>query len=130
MLRLAVIVIALAACGKSSGSSDQPAASQAPAKPAPKDPRAARKLIAEGAVVIDVRTAGEYAEGHLPQATLIPIDELAQRIVEVEQLTKGDKTKPIVVYCASGVRSRKAKQQLDSAGYQQVVNGGGYDDLQ
>jgi phage shock protein E len=48
---------------------------------------------------------------------------------EVEQLAEGDKTKPIVVYCASGGRAAKAKTQLDAAGYSNVVNGGGVDDL-
>ena len=45
------------------------------------------------------------------------------------QLVGGDKAKPVVVYCASGARSRKAQQQLEAAGYTNVVNGGGYDDL-
>jgi rhodanese-related sulfurtransferase len=132
MLRLAFIVLALAACGKSAGSSEQPA-SQAPATPpakAAKDPQTARKMIADGAVVIDVRTIEEFAAGHLPSAVHIPLADLSARMGEVEQLAKSNKATPIVVYCASGNRSGKAKQQLDTAGYQQVVNGGGLDDLQ
>jgi len=47
----------------------------------------------------------------------------------VDKLVGGDKTKPVVVYCARGGRAQKAKDQLDAAGYTHVVNGGGYDDL-
>ncbi len=86
-------------------------------------------MIAAGAVVVDVRTPDEFSEGHLPQATNIPIQDFAQRITEVDKLTGGDKTKPVVVHCAVGGRAAKAKQQLEAAGYTQVVNGGGFDDL-
>jgi phage shock protein E len=48
---------------------------------------------------------------------------------EVEKLVAGDKARPIVVYCASGSRSAKAKAALEAAGYSTVVNGGGHDDL-
>ena len=121
-----VLSLALAACSKSDSPAPPPAT--ASANPA-KDVQAARKMIAEGAVVIDVRTAAEVAEGHLPQATSIPLQDFSQRIAEVDALTAHDKAKPIVVYCASGNRSGKAKQLLEAAGYTQVVNGGGFDDL-
>lgn len=86
-------------------------------------------MIAAGAIVVDVRTPDEFGQGHLPQATNIPIQDFAQRITEVDALTGGDKAKSIVVYCATGKRSSKAKQQLEAAGYTGVVNGGGFDDL-
>ena len=94
-----------------------------------KDPAAARKLLANGAAVIDVRTADEYAEAHLPQAINIPVQDLSSRISEVDKLVAGDKARPIVVYCAKGSRAAKAKATLDAAGYSSVVNGGGLDDL-
>lgn len=94
-----------------------------------KQPALARTMIASGATVIDVRTAEEHAEGHLPNAHLVPIDELADRVGEVTKLVKSNKTAPIVVYCASGRRSTKAHQILSEAGFSQVVNGGGLDDL-
>lgn len=94
-----------------------------------KDPSAARSLIASGAVVIDVRTADEHAGDHLPKAVNIPIQALPARLVEVDALVAGDKTRPIVVYCATGRRAAKAKQLLEEAGYSHVVNGGGFDDL-
>lgn len=126
MSRLVLLVaLALSACSKSEA---PPPAPTAPAKPS-KDPEAARKMISAGAVVIDVRTPDEFAEDHLQQATNIPIQDFAQRIAEVDKLTSGDKTKPIVLHCAAGGRATKAKTQLEAAGYTQVVNGGGLDDL-
>jgi len=126
-MRLALLLaLSFAACSKSESPAPPPA--PATAKPA-KDPAAAKKMIAAGAVVVDVRTPEEFGADHLPQATNIPIQEFAQRIAEVETLTGGDKTKPVVVHCATGNRSAKAKQQLEAAGYTQVVNGGGLDDL-
>jgi phage shock protein E len=98
------------------------------ARPA-KDPATARSLIASGAAVIDVRTADEFAAGHLAMAINLPVSELAGRLAEVDRLVGGDRTRAIVVYCAAGSRAAKAKAQLDAAGYTHVVNGGGLDDL-
>lgn len=140
MLRIiALIVLAVASCSKSSTehAADQPPAQAAPAATAAqhprssgKDPAAAKDLIAKGAVVLDVRTPEEFADGHLPNATNIPVHEVARRISEVDQLVGGDKTRPVVAYCASGARSARAKAALEAAGYTNVVNGGGFDDLQ
>jgi rhodanese-related sulfurtransferase len=117
-----------AACSKSEPPSSSAPSSATRTSPA-KDPAAARKLIASGAVVIDVRTAEEYAEDHLPQAVNIPVQEVSSRMNEVATLVANDKARPIVVYCGAGPRAAKAKTQLDAAGYSEVVNGGGLDDL-
>lgn len=119
-------LLSLASCSKSEPA--QTSDHAAPAKPT-KDPAAARALLASGAAVIDVRTADEYAGGHLPNAINIPIQDLPSRLLEVDTLSAGDKARPIVVYCAQGGRAGKAKQQLEAAGYTRVVNGGGFDDL-
>jgi phage shock protein E len=119
---------AAAACSRSEPPAPTSQTTNAPARPA-KDPTTARKLIASGAVVVDVRTADEYAEGHLPTAVNIPVQEMPTRIDEVAKLVANDKTRPIVVYCAAGSRAAKAQAQLTAAGYSQVVNGGGLDDL-
>jgi phage shock protein E len=128
-------VLAIAACGKSESPAQTqgvPAqatpAAAAPAKRA-KDPAAARAAIAEGAVVIDVRSAEEFADDHLPNATNVPLDEIATRTAEVEKLVGGDKAKTIVLYCGTGNRAGKAQQQLEAAGFTQIINGGGLDDL-
>jgi len=89
-----------------------------------RDPALARKLAAEGAVVLDVRSPEEFAGGHAPNAINIPVGELEGRLAEVGS----DKQKPIVVYCGAGVRAGKAKEKLLSAGYTQVTNLGGLSD--
>lgn len=125
---LLVVVLAGAACSKSEPPAPAPAPATTAASSA-KDPDAARKLVASGAVIIDVRTAEEYAEDHLPTAVNIPVQEVSTRLAEVASLVSNDKTRPIVLYCSAGSRSAKAKAQLEAAGYSHVVNGGGLDDL-
>lgn len=71
----------------------------------------ARKLVEAGARLIDVRSPAEFGGGHLPGAVNIPLDQLAARAAE---LKKSDK--PIVLYCASGMRSGQAKRILAGAG--------------
>lgn len=115
-----------ASCSRGEPEKQAPTTASKPSK----DPEAAKRMIAEGATVIDVRSPEEFQGGHLPNATNIPVDEFEKRLGDVEKLTGGDRAKPVVVYCAKGGRAAKAKQVLDGAGYQRVVNGGGLDDLQ
>lgn len=88
-------------------------------------PEMALTKVAQGAMLVDVRTPEEYAEGHLPEAINIPFEQ----IVEVFAKQGITKDTPVVVYCRSGRRSGIAKESLDNAGYQAVYNGGGYDTL-
>ncbi|ADN76850.1 Rhodanese domain protein [Ferrimonas balearica DSM 9799] len=81
--------------------------------------------VEEGALLVDVRTPGEFAAGHLPGAINIPLDQLPGRLDEL-----GDsKSQPIVVYCRSGNRSGQALNWLSRQGYQQVQNGGGLEEM-
>jgi phage shock protein E len=80
--------------------------------------------IKAGARVVDVRTAEEFGEEHYPNALNIPIDQIRQRLVEF-----GEKSASIVVYCATGSRSAFAAKMLKSAGYTDVINAGGLDDM-
>jgi phage shock protein E len=80
---------------------------------------AVRQKIAAGAVILDVRTVDEFRGGAYPGAINIPVQVLAGRMGE---LPKG---RPIVVYCASGMRSASAAGTLVRAGFKDVVNGGG-----
>jgi phage shock protein E len=73
---------------------------------------------------IDVRTAEEYAAGHVGQAVNIPYEEIAQRISEVTT----EKDAEIYLYCRSGRRSGIAKAALDEAGFTRVVNAGGLEE--
>jgi phage shock protein E len=70
-------------------------------------------------VLLDVRTKQEYESetGHLPGAILIPVQELEKRYHELDSL----KTKEIVAYCRSGVRSARASKFLGGKGFQ-VLN--------
>jgi phage shock protein E len=80
----------------------------------------ARRLVDEGALLLDVRTPGEFAGGHLPGAVNIPVDELQ---AELRQLP--DPGRVIVVYCRSGMRSSRATGLLRRAGFQTVHDLGG-----
>jgi phage shock protein E len=88
------------------------------------DAKIIQKKLDAGALVVDVRTSGEFAAGHYPGAINIPLAEIASRIVEF-----GDKNKPIVVYCRSGNRSGKARALLLEQGYKDVINGGSLTDM-
>ncbi len=80
--------------------------------------------VKSGAKIIDVRTTEEFKEEHYPNALNIPVDQIRQRLTEF-----GEKNTPIVVYCASGARSAFAARMLKSAGYTDVINAGGLDDM-
>ncbi len=70
-----------------------------------------RKRVAEGAVLLDVRTREEFAGGHVEGALNIPVQELASRLHEVR------KGAAVVVYCRSGGRSATAAQILRAQGH-------------
>jgi phage shock protein E len=127
-----VVLLAAASCSKSEPTPGGAAPSTAPSTTSrsQKDPATAKAWIADGAVVLDVRTPEEFAAGHLPNAVNIPVDQVASRLGEIAKLVAGDKARPIVTYCASGARSKKATLALEAAGHTRVVNGGGLDDLQ
>jgi len=83
------------------------------------------KLIKEGALILDVRYQSEFAGGHIKGAVNISVDTLANNLSKLK-----DKNKPIITCCASGMRSASAKSILQSNGYTQVYNGGGWSSLQ
>lgn len=72
----------------------------------------------EDALVLDVRDPAEFAGGHIPEAKNVPLAKLGERISELAQY----KDRPIVVVCASGMRSATACNQLAKAGFTQVKN--------
>lgn len=79
----------------------------------------AKKLVAEGATLVDVRTPGEFAAGHIDGAVNIPVQGFSSRASEIP------KGRPVVLYCASGIRSGAAARTLRSAGRTDVHNLGG-----
>lgn len=129
--RLLLLAAATAVSLLSVGAACTPAETAAPAAQAPagsgaaaSDPRArARQLVAAGAALVDVRTPGEFADGHADGALNIPLDALGGRLDELDALLGGDRTKPLVVYCRTGRRSGIAQRMLTERGYGDVVNG-------
>ncbi len=75
----------------------------------------------EEIVLLDVRTPEEYAEGHIPESHLIPLQTLEKEA----PLQLADKDVPIFVYCRSGNRSLEAAKILVELGYTQVYDLGG-----
>jgi phage shock protein E len=85
-------------------------------------PEAARKHLQEGALVVDVRSAGEYRGEHLPKAVNIPLEDLQNSMSGRVK----DKNQVLLLHCLSGTRSGIAKRQLKGMGYQNVFNLGSY----
>lgn len=78
------------------------------------------QLVNDGAIILDVRTPGEYAGGHIKGSKNIPLQSIQQN------LSKIPKDKVIITCCASGMRSGSAKSILLSNGFKEVHNGGGW----
>ncbi len=96
-----------------------------PAIAGPGDPAIARQawpMIEAGALLIDVRSAEEYQDGHIEGAINIPHDQTSDLIVAIG----ADKQRPVVVYCRSGNRSSMAKAELVAKGYSGVYDATGY----
>ncbi|MBE7374579.1 rhodanese-like domain-containing protein [Pseudomonas lopnurensis] len=111
-MRMPILIALLASSfGATAGDIDRSAALQA--------------LQQADTVLIDVRTAQEFAEGALPGAKRIETEQLRQHIGNLAP----DKNTPIVLYCRSGRRSSAAQDVLQALGYRQVVNAGGYAQL-
>ncbi len=73
---------------------------------------------------VDVRTKQEFDSGHISGSMHMPLDELLGRMDELRNISG-----PLVLYCRSGNRSGMALYYLQEAGFTDLVNGGGYDDL-
>jgi len=74
----------------------------------------ARKMVEEGAQLVDVRADHEWNAGHIANAKHVPLPELPQRTGELDQDT------PVVVYCRGGNRSSMAAAALNDAGFEAV----------
>jgi len=80
-------------------------------------------MMSRGAVIIDVRSKGEFASGHIKGSQNIPLDRLQK------EYNKLKTEKPVITCCASGMRSASAKGFLKGKGFE-VVNGGSWSGLQ
>lgn len=83
-----------------------------------------KDFMEKGAVIIDVRTTGEYKEGHIKGSKNIPLDTIASKIQEIKKLNK-----PVIACCRSGMRSAQATSILKQNGIE-VINGGGWESLE
>ena len=106
-LRLFAVVLTLAGC-----------------RPHHVEPERAKAMVAAGARLVDVRTADEFASGHLPGAINLPLTELSYRQHEL-----GPRDHPLVVYGDSS-RSRNAVKALTQWGFTDVVELGSIDNWQ
>ncbi|HRL71411.1 MAG TPA: rhodanese-like domain-containing protein [Flavobacterium sp.] len=81
-------------------------------------------LVKQGAIILDVRSKGEYSGGHIKGSINVSVDALSNNLAKLK-----DKNKTIITCCASGMRSASAKSILKSKGYTNVYNGGGWSSL-
>lgn len=82
----------------------------------------AREYLSKGALLIDVRSAGEFSSGHLRNAKNLPLDQM-------ETLAPGalkEKGQVLLLHCQSGMRSRVAQRKLQQLGYAKAFNVGSY----
>ena len=83
-------------------------------------PERLAELRTRGAVIVDVRTAEEFARGNAPGSLNIPLDALAERLGEL------DRSKPVLLCCASGARSSWALRLLQREGFTDAHNAGAW----
>ncbi len=81
------------------------------------------EVISEGAYLVDVRTPGEFAQGHVKGSVNIPVDLITHKLAQFKN------KKNIVVFCRSGSRSAMAKSILENHGFHNVVNGGTWEQV-
>src|ERR1017187_239250 len=81
-------------------------------------PKDALAYLKNGALVIDVRSPGEFNSGHLPTAINIPLDEIETALPRRAK----DKNQTLLLHCQSGMRSGMAKQKLKGMGYTNTFN--------
>ena len=81
------------------------------------------EFVAKGAVIIDVRTYEEFAEGHIKDSKNIPLQIISSKIDDIKKLNK-----PVIACCRSGMRSGQATSILKQNGIE-CINGGGWNSL-
>ena len=78
-----------------------------------------KQALREGAVVVDLRTAYEYDQGHVPRSLNIPVDRIKANIDRIRGLNK-----PVILCCSAGNHCWEAAEILRNAGITRVINGG------
>jgi len=83
-----------------------------------------QEYVAKGAIILDVRTPEEFAEGHIPGSKNIALQVLNGKVSEIKKWNK-----PVIACCRSGMRSAQATSILKQNGID-CINGGGWTSLQ
>lgn len=83
-----------------------------------------QQAITRGAIIIDVRSAAEFADGHINGAVNIPLDDIERRAGDIKKMNI-----PVITCCRSGMRSNVAKGILSKHGIE-CYNGGAWQSLQ
>ena len=83
-----------------------------------------KELMNNGAIIADVRSAGEYKAGHIPGSKNFPLDTISRKIAELKKLNK-----PVITVCRSGARSGQAKTILQQNGFDNIINGGTWNNV-
>tara|TARA_B100000795_G_scaffold116324_1_gene86394 strand:- start:116 stop:466 length:351 start_codon:yes stop_codon:yes gene_type:complete len=84
-----------------------------------------KAMINSGGIIIDVRSEAEFYSGHIESSLNIPLSDLLSKLDYLN-----DKDQAIITCCASGVRSAGAQKLLWAKGYTNVINGGGWSNLE
>lgn len=84
--------------------------------------KAAKEYLRQGALVVDVRSAGEFTAGHIARAINIPLSEIESVIA---RKTK-EKSQVLLLHCQSGMRSAQARKKLKALGYENSFDLGSY----
>lgn len=82
-----------------------------------------KNFVEKGAIIIDVRTVGEFKGGHIKNSKNIPLNTIGNQIDAIKKANK-----PVIVCCASGMRSAQANSILKNNGIE-CINGGGWNSL-
>ena len=123
VLTFAVLTLGIFGCGGAQPSQAADGKEQAMAAFRRVSSDEAAKMMAaeQGYLIVDVRTSGEFAGGHIPHAINIPNESI--NTTPPKELP--DKAQKIFVYCRSGARSKDAAQKLVHMGYTNIVDFGG-----
>lgn len=120
LLTAGLLAIGITACGRAAKADEKAATSYQ--KITAGD---AKAMMDEGSVtIVDVRTAEEYAGGHVPDAVNVPNESIQD--AAPDSLPQKDAV--LLVYCRSGRRSAEASQKLSGLGYENVYDFGGIND--
>jgi rhodanese-related sulfurtransferase len=114
--------LSLALAGGVARAAERGSGGVAGVKPGVVDGATAHELVAAGVKVVDVRTPGEFAEGHVPGAINIPHDQMASRHREI-----GPPSTPVLLYCRTGRRTEIAARTLREKGFSTLYDLQAYD---